>query len=168
MPNRRKPAARRKAPVRGAKIERREQQWFVIGEAAFDVERAHALLRGRSVSARIPVVDWVRMYGLDAINQDGDSCSGGRIAQIQGFDVAHAMRADLSRPLIVALLPGRRGGVYPLVIDGRHRLYRAWREKVEYLPAQVLTPDESVEVATDEPMRDLMHLYRWPGWQETR
>lgn len=163
MPQHRKFAANRRALARTASSARREQQPFVIGEGAvFEVKLAHRLLCGRPVRASIPVDDWVRVYGQDALDHNSDSCSGRRGSQVAGFDVVYAMRSDPARSLVVAMLPDRSGGVYPLVIEVRYRLYRAWGEHVDYLLAKVLSLEEGVQIVTEEPMCEVTRFYRQP------
>jgi hypothetical protein len=62
------------------------------------------------------------------------------------------MTADLTRPLVIAILPAGAGA---LVIDGTDRLYRAHCQGLPALPAFMLTPEESQAIA--RPRRR-----RWP------
>jgi hypothetical protein len=59
------------------------------------------------------------------------------------------MSTDLTKPVIVAHLLIDGVEPSPLLIDGTHRLYRAWREGVPQLPAYVLTVAESRQVQED-------------------
>lgn len=63
-----------------------------------------------------------------------------------GLDRAYAMTTDLTKPLIVAQLIITGHPPSPLLIDGIHRLHRAWREHVPQLPAYLLTAEESRQI----------------------
>jgi hypothetical protein len=90
----------------------------------------------------LPVTDWALAYGLAV--RPGQPVSP--IEPGPGFDPDHAMKADLSRPVIVATLPrpGRDG--LPVLIDGSHRLYRAVAEHRPVLPAYLLTAHETAKI----------------------
>ncbi len=64
------------------------------------------------------------------------------------LDREHAMRTNLAKPVLVASLEADRQPT-PLLIDGVHRLYRAWREGVASLPAYVLTVAETQQIKHD-------------------
>jgi hypothetical protein len=51
------------------------------------------------------------------------------------------MRADLERPLVMARVDGLE-----LVIDGIHRLYKAWQLGIEQLYAYQLTDAETTQI----------------------
>ncbi|MER7471257.1 hypothetical protein [Micromonospora sp. NPDC000018] len=63
-----------------------------------------------------------------------------------GLNRAYAMTTDLAEPLIVAQLDVTGHPPSPLLIDGIHRLYRAWREHVPRLPAYLLTAEETRQI----------------------
>jgi hypothetical protein len=61
-------AANRHAPANAAPGARREQQRSVIGDGVdFEDSPAHRLLHRRLVRASIPIADWARVSGLDAL-----------------------------------------------------------------------------------------------------
>ncbi|MBS2966808.1 hypothetical protein KGA66_27475 [Actinocrinis puniceicyclus] len=114
-----------------------ERQIFQFGALSFDVEEAHRLLRETPrLACRLPVDAWARLYGLD-------DNPASLIAPAPNFDRAYAMRTDLSRPVILALLATDDGIGNPILIDGCHRLYKAYRERVPDLPAFQLTISET-------------------------
>ncbi len=50
---------------------------------------------------------------------------------------------DTNIPVILALIQGDEGEESkPILIDGLHRLYKAFREGKETIPCYALTPDE--------------------------
>ncbi|MBM0224856.1 hypothetical protein [Micromonospora sp. ATA51] len=55
----------------------------------------------------------------------------------------------MSKPLIVAQLDVPGHPPIALLIDGIHRLYRAWREHVPRLPAYLLTAEETRRIQGD-------------------
>lgn len=123
-------------------------QWFRFGGWIFDVDRAQALLAERPREAEpIPIMPWVRQYGLDLL----DELDRVPILGIgPDFEREYAMTTDLTRPLIVATLHLPGSGNRSLLIDGTHRLYRAYREDVMELPAHVLDVAESLEIRLDQ------------------
>jgi len=131
--------------------EREPAQWFRFGGWIFDIDRAQALLSERPREPKpLPVMPWVRQFGLDLLDEPG------RVPILgvgPGFDRDYAMTTDLSQPLIVATLRTSDHGHSPLLIDGTHRLYRAYHEDVAELPSYVLDVAESLEVRLDQHRR---------------
>ncbi|MFI6129458.1 hypothetical protein [Micromonospora sp. NPDC051141] len=54
----------------------------------------------------------------------------------------------MTTPLIVCQVQATGQEPAPLLIDGTHRLYCAWREHVPRLPAYLLTTAETREIQT--------------------
>lgn len=86
----------------------------------------------------IGVNAWARFYGLD-----GNPNSQITVGPL--FDPVHARTADLSRPIMLATFAT---GATPdedllLIIDGSHRLFRAFTEGHDALPAHLLTAAET-------------------------
>jgi hypothetical protein len=64
------------------------------------------------------------------------------------------MTTDLTEPVIVAILHSQEHDEdYPLLIDGTHRLYRAYQEGVATLPAYVLDVAETLGIREDRMYR---------------
>ncbi len=67
--------------------------------------------------------------------------------QYPDMDAAYAMTTDLSRPLLLTLFVRQLAGVDEpntlQLLDGWHRLYKALLTGVEYLPAYLLTQEQS-------------------------
>ncbi|GLZ60979.1 hypothetical protein [Micromonospora sp. NBRC 107095] len=61
----------------------------------------------------------------------------------------YAMTTNLPEPLIVAQISVNEQPPATLLIDGPHRLYRAWPEHIPRLPAYVLTVEEIRQVQDD-------------------
>lgn len=127
-----------------AKPSRNEQQMFTFGPFVFDVEEAHAIIRrAPRPMFQIDAEAWALNYGIAYIQPDGTTPADAPtlIRQADGFDTVYSMRADLGRPLIMARIDGLE-----LVIDGIHRLYKAWHLGIEQLYAYQLTEDETTEI----------------------
>jgi hypothetical protein len=122
-------------------------QLRIVGSWAFDVAAAAEIIRRRPRrTTRLPVPAWARACGLDQ-NQDPGSASGPGPGP--GLDRAYAMTADLAEPLIIAAVPlPLRNAAYNVLLDGRHRLYRAHVEGVASLRGWALTDDETLAVLT--------------------
>lgn len=123
-------------------------QWFRFGLWVFDVDRAQAMLAERPREPQsFPVMPWARQYGLDLVDEPD------RVPILgvgPDFDREYAMTTDLTQPLIVATMRLSDGAETPLLIDGTHRLYRAYREAVPELPAYVLDVSESLTIRLDQ------------------
>lgn len=128
-------------PAQPRPIPRHEQQLAVIGDTVLDVEAAFRLLRKTPRrTVRIDVDAWARLCGLD-----GNPRSPISVGPL--FDPEHARTADLRRPLILVTLITDSGDDVQLIADGSHRLYRAFHEGRDSLPALVLTAAETVVIA---------------------
>jgi len=57
-------------------------------------------------------------------------------------EYALSEKVDLKRPIIIAAWEDNRGQIILKLIDGMHRLYKAYKTGVAQLPAYVLTVDE--------------------------
>jgi hypothetical protein len=137
------------------------QQWFTLRPWQFDVTAATWLLRATPRPAqRLPVEPWARAYGL--LPAPGDPNVISLIGPGPGFDPQYAMTTDLDEPVILATItrPGTEPAgesvpgpdselVTVLLIDGCHRLYKAARLSREYLPALVLTAEETLAIRLD-------------------
>lgn len=127
--------------------ERQPAQWFQFGGWIFDVDHAQALLTERPRNPQpLPVMPWVRQYGLDLLDHPDTAPI---LGVGPGFDRDYAMGTDLTEPLIVATLRTSDHGHSPLLIDGTHRLYRAYREGLAELPAYVLNESETQAIRID-------------------
>jgi hypothetical protein len=116
----------------------------------FSIHAAIALIAAAPRDTRpLDVATWAQAYGLTPLDKPPSRTIGLIGPASDGFDPAYAMSTDLATPVIVAQLPipGQPPG--PLLIDGTHRLYRAWREGVPQLPAHVLTVAETRQVRRD-------------------
>jgi hypothetical protein len=121
----------------------RPAQWFHFGPWAFSIDEAVALIAG---SPREPhslnVAAWANAFGLTHID-DAEPHTINLIGPTPGsFNRNHAMNSDLTIPVIVATV-GTDDEPSPLLIDGVHRLYRAWKQHETYLPAYVLSLHET-------------------------
>ncbi|ACU75702.1 hypothetical protein Caci_6862 [Catenulispora acidiphila DSM 44928] len=130
-------------------VPRHEQQYALVGDTLLDVENAFRLLRTMPRRTKpIDVTAWARLYGMD-----GNPHSPVQLGP--AFDRAHAMSTNLARPLILATFAS--GPIEAedtlLIIDGTHRLYRAFVEGRDQLPALVLTAAETSAITMARPTR---------------
>ncbi|MBS2545510.1 hypothetical protein KGQ19_01370 [Catenulispora sp. NL8] len=147
--HRTKPPASLKSPRQpGSRpVPRHEQQYGQVGDTLFDIEHAFQVLRtSRRRTVPIDVPSWARMYGMDD-NPFAPMTLGPL------FDRAHAMSTNLARPLILATIAtgSTRAEDTLLIIDGSHRLYRAFVEGYDQLPALVLTEAETAAITVIRP-----------------
>lgn len=121
-------------------------QHFQFGPWIFDVNKAHAMIAETPRETRqLPVQPWARFYGLDSTEEQRFSL----FWPSANLDKDYAMTTDLSEPVLIATLRNNDGEDFPLLIDGTHRLYRAYAEGIAELPAYVLSADETLAVRED-------------------
>lgn len=127
----------------------RPRQWFYFGPWAFSIGEADALIADQPREPdRLNVAAWADGYGLTQID-DPDPRSISLIGPTRaGLNREYAAGADLTKPVLVATLEVD-GAPTALLIDGVHRLYRAWREGVTTLPAYLLTVAETRQIKHD-------------------
>jgi hypothetical protein len=130
----------------GHEKDRRPNQHFHFGPWVFDIDKAQDLVSEQPWEVRSLVVEaWAQFYGLDDNHDDRHSVS--LIGPGPEFNRRYAMTTDLAEPVIVATLHSEETGEEsPLLIDGTHRLFRAYQEGVESLPAYVLSVEESLAI----------------------
>lgn len=125
-------------------------QFFVLGPFVYDIDKALRIIAAgtpRMVTS-IPVADWARSLGVDK-TMDEHRASG-RIPLLRGeVDEEYARtRADLSIPVIVGDLRLKDDDDDPMymLLDGTHRLRRAFLEGHEHLDAYLLTQKETKRI----------------------
>ncbi|GIF98319.1 hypothetical protein [Catellatospora citrea] len=126
------------------------KQWFHFGPWVFSIHAAMALIAATPRAAQLlDVATWAKAYGLTRLDDPPSQTINLIGPASDSLDRVYAMSTDLANPVIVASLPipGQPPG--PLLIDGTHRLYRAWREGVAQLPAYVLTVAETRQVRSN-------------------
>ncbi|TDD97198.1 hypothetical protein [Actinomadura rubrisoli] len=116
-------------------------QYFYFMLLAFDVDRAIEMVEGREPSGWCDVLTTATAYGL-VDPEPGPVTSINILAPVE-LNREHAMSTDLSKPLIVASL-GDKGG--SLIIDGYHRLYKAYKTEVKELPFHKLSIEETEQI----------------------
>jgi hypothetical protein len=128
---------------------RRPAQWFYFGPWAFSIDEAETLIADQPREpGSLNVAAWANAYGLTHID-DPDPRTISLIGPTRdGLNREYAMGTDLTKPVLVATLEAG-GEPTRLLIDGVHRLYRAWREGVASLPAYVLTVAETQQIKRD-------------------
>lgn len=138
-------------------------QTFQFGPWLFNINRAQAILRAAPRETETaPVVALAHFYGLDAI----DGGPGVSLFIPTHLDREYALQTDLDDPLIMATLSTEEGQPVRLLIDGLHRLYRAYTEGVAHLPAYRLDVDESLAIREDPFTTSPLHWLRYgEHWQ---
>lgn len=140
---------------RGPRVQR-----FQFGPWLFNVNGARAIIAERPREIRsLPVESWARFYGLDSSDEAVSLFSA------QGLDRDYAMTTDLAEPVLVATLRSSSNEQFPLLIDGTHRLYKAYVQAVADLPAYVLDADESLAIREDGLIAGSVY---WPGYDQRR
>lgn len=102
-------------------------EFFRFGDTVWDIAKAEKLVAGRSPNWSVRPADAKVYWEQGWVDVDPD----------------HASTADLSRPVIG--IPSNVEGSH-FIIDGWHRLYRAYAEDVSSLPAHLLTREEEMSV----------------------
>jgi hypothetical protein len=136
-------------------------QRFVFGAFLFNVDRALAIVAEdlREVD-ELSVVPWAQYYGLDEAGEHRAS-----FFAPSSLDRDYAMTTDLDEPVVVASLRNSRGRPFSLLIDGTHRLYKAYAQGVLVLPAYLLDEDESLSIREDPFVNSPVH---WDGYNRSR
>ncbi|MEU4693753.1 hypothetical protein [Actinoplanes sp. NPDC023714] len=121
-------------------------QFFQFGPWVFSIDAAEAAITAEPRPTQpLPVAAWAAFYGLKHLDDPRRSAAALIGPTSDGLDREYAMTTDLTNPVIVGQLLVEHQAA-PLLIDGTHRLYRAWREKVPELPAHLLTVEETLAV----------------------
>jgi hypothetical protein len=145
----------------GEQVDGKRGQMFVFGAFLFNVDRALATVAEAPRETRpIRVADWARFFGFDLSEDDGIALFAPRY-----LDPDYAMTTDLDEPVLISTLRGDEGRRYPLLIDGTHRIYKAFALGVETLPAYVLSDEESLAIRDDPFVTSRVH---WPSHDEFR
>lgn len=131
--------------------ERRPEQRFFLGPWSFSIDKARDIIcECPRETHRLPVKMWARAYGLTT---PAHATAMAMLGPGPDFDREYAMTTDLHEPLIVATMHSPELADAFLLIDGTHRLYRAYVERVPDLPAFVLDADETQAIRDDRPAR---------------
>ena len=120
---------------------------YGFGVFAFDVRKAKELICASPREIRMVDTSRERVERLIGRPPEPDSFDIGTVY----VDWEKAKTADISTPLIVAMarVDPESQKRSPVVIDGHHRLARAWLDKIPELPYVLLTDEESDEVMTE-------------------
>ena len=145
----------------GENPDRQRNQSFVFGAFVFNVDRAQQIVAEdlREVD-ELSVTPWAQYYGLD-----DDDPHHASFFSPRNLDRDYAMTTDLDDPLLVATLQNSRGKLFSLLIDGTHRLYKAYKQGVLVLPAYVLDEEESLSIREDPFVNSPVH---WDGYNQAR
>jgi hypothetical protein len=125
----------------------RRKQRFYFGPWAFCIAEAEAMIAEQPREpGSLDVAAWANAYGLTRID-DPDPTTVSLIGPTgDGLNREYAIGTDLTKPVLVATLEVD-GEPAPLLIDGVHRLYRAWHEDLASLPAYLLTIAETQQIS---------------------
>lgn len=120
-----------------------ETEGFTYVHLRWDVAKAWTLVADVAPDSHITVAEWApALFGAPSPEAMLDPS---RIYVGVGVDTAWCLTndVDLTRPVLVVTRTLPNGGAtVTLMIDGYHRLYRAWHDGVETLPAIMLTPEQ--------------------------
>ena len=105
----------------------RGQTFHFLG-FVWDIDPAREMVRRRATNTNLYVPHWVALLNMVET------------------DKTWAAQVDLSEPILVVPLPD---GIGDLVIDGWHRLLKAYIEKKEYLRAHLLSYQEAREICIE-------------------
>ncbi|MBQ1011079.1 hypothetical protein KBX53_08975 [Micromonospora sp. M51] len=123
-------------------------QWFHFGPWVFSIDTAQAVIAASPRDTRpLDVPAWAAAYGLAHLDNLWTTSVIGPSST--ALNRTYAMTTDVAEPLIVAQISVNEQPPATLLIDGTHRLYRAWREHIPRLPAYVLTVEETRQVQDD-------------------
>ena len=111
------------------------QRFFVV---RWDIVAARLLIhRNGKAPCVVNVVQTSRANGLDRPQGINSPCY---------IDETQAMSSDIDTtiPVILALIARENEGAHPipLLIDGLHQVFKAYREEKRQIPCYVLTPGE--------------------------
>jgi hypothetical protein len=125
-------------------------EWFHFGPWVFSINAAQALIAATPrPTVSLDVTEWATAYGLTHLD-DPHRTSINLIGPTPGsVDRLYAMTTDLTHPLLLALVSVTDTPPAALLIDGIHRLYRAWSTDVRQLPAYVLSAEETGRIQQD-------------------
>jgi hypothetical protein len=144
----------------GSEAEAPRVQRFQFGPWLFNVNSARAIIAERPRDeSNLLVEPWAHFYGLD--NPD-EAVS---LFFVQHLDRDYAMTTDLEEPVLVATVRNSLNEQFPLLIDGTHRLYKAYVQGVGVLPAYVLDAEESLAIREDGFIGNSIY---WPGHDQER
>jgi hypothetical protein len=125
----------------------RHQQWFHFGPWVFAIDAADALITATPRDTRpLDVTAWATTHGLTHLDDPNRRTVSLIGPASHALDRDYATTADLTKPVIVAQLSINGHPPVPLLIDGTHRLYRAWRERVPQLPTYLLTVEKTRQI----------------------
>lgn len=125
----------------------RQPQWFHFGPFVFSIDAAETLIATTPRDTQhLDVTTWATTYGLTHLDDPNPHAVSLIGPARNALNRAYAMTTDLTKPLIVGQVSINGHPPTPLLIDGTHRLYRAWREHVPQLPAYLLTPEETRQI----------------------
>jgi hypothetical protein len=122
--------------------EKPRHQRFIFGAFVFSVDKAMTMLERDQRDRRVlEVGPWASFFGFDITGEHSIALFGPR-----HLNHDYAMTTDLDDPVIVATLTNSDGERFPLVIDGTHRIYKAYTTGVA---TYVLDETESLAIRDD-------------------
>lgn len=126
-----------------------ETQYFVFGPFLYDIDKALKIIASTPGRATHPITvsEFARTLGLEKTLDEYRA--QGQIPMLRGdVDEEYARtQADLTIPVIIGDLRQRDEGTPAyMLIDGTHRLRRAFLEGREHLDAYVLTLAETKKI----------------------
>lgn len=102
-------------------------EFYVDKTITIDIEKAFDITKGKPVILA-DVELWAKWLRYDTPEPDVE------------LDFTYAMGTDLAKPILI----GKIAGYGTLPLDGHHRLWRAYKTNMKFLPAYVLTESETL------------------------
>ena len=126
------------------------EQWFHFGPWVFSIDAAEKLITAAprdTLALAVPA--WATAYRLTRLDDPHRTAVSLIGPAPDAFDRDYAMTTDLTKPVLLGQVSVNGGPAAALLIDGTHRLYRAWREHIPRLPAYLLTAEETRRIQHD-------------------
>jgi len=128
----------------------RQQQWSHFGPWVFSIDAAQTLLAAAPRdTVALDVTAWATAYGLTHLHDPHRMAINLIGPTPDSLDRLYAMSTDLTKPVLLGQISVNGHPPAALLIDGVHRLYHAWRERVPQLAAYLLTAEETRAVQHD-------------------
>lgn len=124
-----------------------EIEGFTYLFKSWDVAKAWSLVAAQTPDGTIVVDEWARaMFRAPSAEAMLDKSRIYALSVYVNTTWCLDNDIDLTRPILIASTPLSDGESLVIPIDGYHRLWRAWHDGVETLPAIVLTAEQEQEV----------------------
>jgi len=139
------------------RVKKAIKEIFTYGDYVFDITAAKELIKDIPVVCTYRITDRLNhFFGDDEIvwEHNPDLPGTKRLASQLGVISIDKHRAltdviNLTYPIIAVFIDNEL-----LVIDGYHRLYKAWKTGVKVLPMQILSPESCALICTRKVLKE--------------